>query len=667
PTPQLLNDKIKTGHLNFLDDNGIKIPLEIKTLSGKEKAFSFLIASKDLKEKEIELNIFSSWKKFRNYSLLDYFDFLQNDKDSLEFLKNKIIIIGISDPQLASSVSTSFDEQIHGVALHAFAVDNIINNRWFKKDYNFSSIIFFVLLVLLSFYLQKKSVGKIISIYISVFILILLISIIFLKVFYIKLAFTHFIFPFIILLVTELILYTRERQEILSGTIAEANALKSILKSKESQLEQLQKELNVSDADSEKLVVKIKNLKDDINKIKKSEDDQTAVEFIPKSKIENFFGMVYKSKVMASVVDLIKRTAPEDVNILIVGESGTGKELTAKAIHSLSKRNDKNFVAVNCGALSENLLESELFGHVKGSFTGAASDKEGRFEAADNGTIFLDEIAETSENFQVKLLRILQSGEFEKVGSSKTQKVNVRIIAATNKKLEEAIAEKKFREDLYYRLNVIKIELPPLRSRKDDIEVLAEYFVKNESNDLKISLSVLKALSEYQWKGNVRELEAVIKRAAIFSKSSGRKLLQLPDLPKEIVRETTIEFEDLVIESLRNKKFSHSSVSETAKELGKVNRTLVAENFRGLVLKSLVENNFDMDVSVKIISNSAEPDVNERVKNKVDTFLQNIENDVKAISGNDFENVKSKLASKYKNLPQRFHIYLDESVKHFLL
>jgi transcriptional regulator with PAS, ATPase and Fis domain len=266
----------------------------------------------------------------------------------------------------------------------------------------------------------------------------------------------------------------------------------------------------------------------------------------------------------------------------------------------------------------------------------------------------------------VKLLRILQSGEFEKVGSSKTQKVDVRIVAATNKKLEEAVVEKKFREDLYYRLNVIKIELPPLRKRKEDIEVLAGYFVKKESSDLNISVSVLKTLNEYNWKGNVRELESVIKRASIFAKSSGRKLLQLSDLPKEIVKETTIEFEDLVLESLRNKNFSFSSISETARELGRVNRTLVAENFRGIAFKTLVENNYDIDISVRQISGTDIPPVNERVKSKLETFLQNIENDVKNQQEKEFSTLKSAFNSKYKNLPQRFHVYLDEVIKHFL-
>ncbi|OGU73472.1 MAG: hypothetical protein A2V93_10165 [Ignavibacteria bacterium RBG_16_34_14] len=665
PTPKLLNDEIRTGHLNFLNEDGIIIPLEVKTLTEKEKAFSLVLAGNEIHEDLIELNIFSSWQKFRKYSLLEYFDLLQNNKDSLLYLKNKIVIIGISDPQLASPVSSAFDEQVPGVALHAFAVDNILNGRWFCNNYySLSSILFLIFLIVFSFFVQKKPVEKIIAIYIFLIILFLLISIIYLKVFYIKLAYVHFIIPLSILFITELVFYTRERQELLLGTIAETKALKSILKNKENQLEKLQKELDVTE--DVKLIEKIKSLKDNIGRMKKVEEDETAVEVGSEIKTENFFGMVYKSKVMANITDLIKRTAPEDANILILGESGTGKELAARAIHSLSKRKDKNFVAVNCGALSDSLLESELFGHVKGAFTGAVSDKEGRFEVADNGTIFLDEVAETSENFQVKLLRILQSGEFEKVGSSKTQRVNVRVVAATNKKPEEAVAEKKFREDLYYRLNVIKIELPPLRERKDDIEILAEHFVRKESPELKISVSVLKTLREYNWKGNVRELESVIKRAVIFAKSSGRKLLQLSDLPKEIVRETTIDFEDLVLESLRNKKFSHSSVTETAKELGKVNRTLVAENFRGVAFKTLVENNYDMNASVRKISDTDDPELNERVKNKVETFLLNIENDVKDLSGNDFETVKLNFSSKYKNLPQRFHIYLDEVIKHFL-
>ena len=665
PTPKLLNEKIKTGHLNFIEDDVIIIPLVLKTRNETEKAFSLQLADKNLSRKNIEVNLFSSWEKFRNYSLIQFFDLYRNQKESLKFLRNKIVLIGISDPQLALFVSSPFDEEVPGVALHAFAVDNILNKHWINSDTIFSPIIFLLFLCFVAFYTEEKSVRKLSAIYVSIFILIFALSFILLKFSFLKVSYSYFLIPFLFLVLTELILYISKSRNLLIDALAETQVLKNVLKSKESELTKLQKELDIS-SESPQLLEKIKTLKEDINRLKEKEEDQSAAEINTNEEPENFYGMVYKSKVMANVVDLVKRTAPEDANILVLGESGTGKELVAKAIHTLSKRKDKNFVAVNCGALSDSLLESELFGHVKGAFTGAISDKKGRFEAADNGTIFLDEIAETSENFQVKLLRVLQTGDFEKVGSSKTEHVNLRIIAATNKNIEDAVKEKKFREDLYYRLNVIKVELPPLRDRREDIEILVNYFVARESNDFRISNSASRSLKNYQWKGNIRELESVIKRACILTKSSGRNLIQLSDLPKEIVKETSIDFDDLVLESLRQKKFSHSSVSETAKELGNVNRTLVSENFRGYCLKILIENNFHLAKVVSLISETDDSEVNERVKNKIETFVQNIENDVKNIPDKDFGIVKSKLISKYKNLPQRFHFYLDEVIKHYL-
>ena len=373
--------------------------------------------------------------------------------------------------------------------------------------------------------------------------------------------------------------------------------------------------------------------------------------------------LVYTSNSMAQIVELIKKAAPTDSTILITGESGTGKELVARAIHSVSKRKNKNFIAVNCGALTDSILESELFGHVRGSFTGATADKPGRFELADQGTIFLDEIGETSENFQVKMLRVLQSGEIEKVGSTKVERVNVRVVAATNKNIVELVKEKKFREDLYYRLNVITIELPPLRERKEDIDVLANSFLLAEAPEISLSKAVLQALNDYQWKGNVRELESVIKRAIIFARSEKRNLIQLSDLPKEIVKEARYSFEDLVLESLRNKKFTHSSIAETAKELGNVNRTMIAENLRGLALKTLVENEFNIEKTVSIISGTEENEVKDRVLLKVQTFINNIQKDVKKSGDKDFESLKRQFSSKYKNLPAKFHSYLDEVLK----
>jgi two-component system response regulator PilR (NtrC family) len=221
---------------------------------------------------------------------------------------------------------------------------------------------------------------------------------------------------------------------------------------------------------------------------------------------------------MLALYDLLEKIAPTKTNILITGESGTGKELAAKAVHYNSSRKDKPFVTLNCGAIPESLIESELFGHMKGAFTDAIATKKGLFEMADEGTIFLDEISELPLLMQVKLLRVLQDKEFKRVGGTDDIRVDVRIISATNKDLEEAVKEKRFREDLFYRLNVIQVKMPPLRDRKEDIPILASHFLKKYSEELnknifKVSPEALTMLLNYGYPGNVRELQNIIERA----------------------------------------------------------------------------------------------------------------------------------------------------------
>ncbi len=232
--------------------------------------------------------------------------------------------------------------------------------------------------------------------------------------------------------------------------------------------------------------------------------------------------IIGNSKVMQEVYRLIQQVSKSDTTVLIRGESGTGKELVAHAIHYNSNRANKPFIKVNCAALPETIIESELFGHEKGAFTGAVSARKGRFELADGGTLFLDEIGDLTPQTQIKLLRVLQEREFERVGGTKTIKVNVRIIAATNRNLEELIEEGKFRQDLYYRLNVFPIHLPPLRDRKTDILLLADYFVEKYSkmynkNIKRISTPAIDMMMAYHWPGNVRELENCIERAVLIS------------------------------------------------------------------------------------------------------------------------------------------------------
>jgi two-component system response regulator HydG len=254
------------------------------------------------------------------------------------------------------------------------------------------------------------------------------------------------------------------------------------------------------------------------------------------SKKFNFYEIIGRSKPMLSVFDTIGKVAESPSSILILGESGTGKEMVARAIHHASNRAKEPFVKVHCAAYAETLLESELFGHEKGSFTGAHKTKIGRFEQADGGTLFLDEIGEISPSIQVKLLRFLQDREFERVGGTDTKTVDVRFIFATNRDLVEAVKAKTFREDLYYRINVITIPVPPLRDRTDDIPLLADHFLSKHSAEAAkyfsgIDQEALNAMADYRWPGNVRELENVIERSIVLSTS---KSIVLDDMPPGI-------------------------------------------------------------------------------------------------------------------------------------
>ncbi len=257
----------------------------------------------------------------------------------------------------------------------------------------------------------------------------------------------------------------------------------------------------------------------------------------PREEIKEF--IVGQSPRMLEVFDLANRIAPSKATVLIQGETGTGKEILARYIHQISPRGDKPFIPVNCGALPDTLVEDELFGHERGAYTDAYSERKGKFELADGGTLFLDEITTLSLSAQVKLLRVLQEGEFERIGGTKSIKVDVRIIAATNEDVKLSVQEGRFREDLFYRLNVVTIDLPPLRERREDIPLLVEHFIRkhslrHEKAVKSISDEAMRALMSYNWPGNVRELENAIERAVILSES---ETIGLEDLPAWIVGE----------------------------------------------------------------------------------------------------------------------------------
>ncbi len=329
---------------------------------------------------------------------------------------------------------------------------------------------------------------------------------------------------------------------------------------------------------------------------------------IPKSQIHTRFnGIIGQSEKMQNIFSLVESIADSDSTIIINGETGTGKGLIARAIHKFSHRRSKPFVQINCGAIPENLLESELFGHVRGAFTGATAPKKGKFEIADGGTVFLDEIGDMSPDLQVKILRVLEEKEFEQVGGCKTIKVDVRVIAATHRDLEEEVQKGSFREDLFYRLFVIPITLPSLRERKSDIPLLISHFLKhfNEKNNRNvegISEDAMTAIMNYSWKGNVREIKNMVEGLVVLK---GEGLITLKDLPEKItMKKTSVsmpkidisqegiclstavsEFEkSLIVQCLEQTKW----VKKKAAKLLQVNRTTLVEKIKRHHLEQLV-------------------------------------------------------------------------------
>lgn len=622
---------------------------------------------------------FGSFKMYRAVDVIRGFEFEKHGIESsldLDVFRGKIALIGVIAEGFGTLYNTPFSEAFPPIGIHATLLDNALQGRFLSiTDRTGGTLISLLLFVLGLIAFQFGGNRKGIYIVLGVFILYFFVtagSFIFLHT---SLPLLQPVLVYLLPLISMAVIEHRRAQTMVHQLSEEKKSIESNLREKELQLSLLEDELVDEKEDERKegypeLTERVRRIKEDVRDLSKQVNDLTVHDTpkdTPKGVPKDYERIVYDdSSKMSHVVSMIDKVAGSDANILILGESGTGKEMVARAIHARSARKDGSFVAVNCGAITETLLESELFGHERGAFTGAVKDKQGRFELANKGTILLDEIAETSPAFQVKLLRVIQESEFERVGSSKTTKVDVRIIAATNKDIKALVDTKQFRDDLYYRLNVFSIHIPPLRERKADIAALTDAFLRKEDEDLTVSEAVMNVLKNYSWPGNVRELEMALKRAAILARSEQRPLLRLKDFPVEVQQsaESMIELEDKILESLRMKDFSRSSISETAQELGGLNRSTISEYFRGICFRAFFNQLWDYDAAASEIAGTDTEEVLERVTKKLHEYLSNVTHNLDR--SKKIDDHRDLLKSKFKNLPQKFHPVLEEVVRSYL-
>lgn len=679
------------GHANIPDDPRVRsIPAVIRSDDRSVSALPIAIVKRYLEKRNFQipeipaeisedfpLNYSGGTERLNAYSFVEFlrsYDIFKQGGTPpipVQTMKDKIGLIAPTGEGRARFVSTPFTDRYPSVGVQATVIDNILRKSYLHvatrlADSLWSLFVGGLVLLLFRLYREAKAftwagIAGIAVVVVSLFLFL---------VFNYSIAIIQ---PLLVLTggsFTLLILQHAGAQRRLEKLALDKQKIEAELRLKEARLRALEKELVSAkrDASTQKkqmLLEELNNYRRDIRDLSVQAADLEEFEAAPDvAARREFEGIVYSAgSKIESVVEMVRKISTANAPVLILGESGTGKELIAQAIHRLSERKDRPFVAVNCGALTETLLESELFGHEKGAFTGAVKEKPGRFELANGGTMFLDEIGETSESFQVKLLRVLQQGEFERVGGTQTLRVNVRILAATNREPKHLIKARKFREDLFYRLNVFTLNLPPLRERRGDLPVLVHSFLSREGSSFRVSANVMDAFLNHEWRGNVRELESAIKRAVVMAKAENRALIRIRDLPEEVAAaiKEKVDIEDQILDSLRDKQFSRSAISDTADELGGFNRGTIAEYFRGICFRAFVEHGWDLGTTVRALSASGDRPVNDRVRKKLQEYLGNAVESVDR--SKPLEEVKQSTGPKYKNLPHRYHLYLTEIIE----
>jgi transcriptional regulator with GAF, ATPase, and Fis domain/CHASE2 domain-containing sensor protein len=615
----------------------------------------------------------------QSYSFVSLLQTYRNDPDSIK-LDGKIALIINTITGVVQIKSIPGNDNVPASFIHIAAVNNLLLQNWLKKAPPVIGciIIFLLGLVFLVNWPVKHLNNKISIIFITPITYVVLSLFFFLFV----QMFLPLLYPLISFFVGLIITKIAAAKTGQAESYFRNKELDIQLDEKENQLEIARKQLkdlhfqlNQQTQISEKNREQVIENKESISDLEKELADLRAYRRpVKKTEIIDMGGIVYgKTSTMQKVMELVMKVSADDIPVLISGETGTGKELIAQTIHQRSQRNQAPFVAINCGALPETLLESELFGHERGSFTGATGMRKGRFELADGGTVFLDEVTETSPAFQSRLLRILQESTFERVGGQRLLKTDIRIIAATNKDLQKLIDQDKFRSDLFYRLNGFPIVVPPLRERPDDIALLAEHFIKKHGYEgiSGFSSQSMRILKSYSWPGNVRELENCVRRAAILAQSEERNLIQEGDLPPDIKdARSTVHLqiihkpiEDQILELLRSFRFSRSAIAQTANLLGNRDRGTITEYFKGICFQYIVEADYNISTAVQNIVGSTDEESCENTRQKIMDYLSNLKNHVGIPP--QAELPTNQQAPPFKGLPAKFDPYLDKILTNF--
>ncbi len=623
---------------------------------------------------ELWINYFTESHLKNSISFVNLLQTFRNQPDSLD-LQDKLVIVITTASGVAQLKTTPAGDAIPGSLIHINVIDNILQKNWLEEPTGPAKwliLLFFTILILILSSLKNKLI-KTISIYSTLLIYFVIVVVIFTTTSYVLPLF-YPIFLSLIMLIVQARSQRRlhaQQNEILAEQLL---SKERNLEVSRQELKVMQEKLQQESTRSDESVKQISDQQSMIDQLEKELGDLRSYTN-PQSRqiVSKSQNLIFSDKgKMSRVVEMIHKVSGDNIPVLITGETGTGKEMIAREIHNHSPRSEAPFVPINCGALSESLLESELFGHKKGSFTGAISDRKGRFELADGGTIFLDEITETTPVFQTKLLRVLQEGTFEPVGSETTIHIDTRIIAATNKDINEIVKAERFRPDLFYRLNGFMINVPPLRERTDDIPLLTEFFLnKHEYQTIEgVSEHAMELLQSYSWPGNVRELENTIRRSAILAASEKRTMIQQHDLANEIhnqssrvnIRSIHQPLEEQIISSLRDFKFSRSAITQTAKILGDRDRGTITEYFRGICFEALANSDYNISEAAKTITNNDDPDINLHVITKINSYIENIRPYTSQIV--DLSQPLDKLPAPFRGLPKKYHPVLNLVLQH---